>query len=182
MWRGYERTKGVGKLILLEDVQKKSQMTDFKCLHQAANTNLTAFSVFGFRVCACLICRKRTLPQRGLSLVKLSGASTVPLRLPLRSGEEGSTSCFFALCCYILGMLKHVNVLQWQGELCAHVGKLAHRGVWISVQVPNWCLDFFPCFLFPPLMSAIFSKCLKTVFLSQIGIVTTSEQNSKAST
>lgn len=137
MWRGYKRAKGVGKLILLEDVQKKSQMADFKCLHQAANTNLTVFSVFVFRFCAYLIHRKRTLPQCGLSLVKLLGASTVPLRLPVRSGEKGSAWCFFALCCYILGAF--VNVLQWQERALCTCGRTSrqNRGVWISVQVPN---------------------------------------------
>ena len=91
MWPGYKRAKGVGKLISLGDVQKKTQMADLECLRHAANTGLTAFSMSGFRVCArLLVRRKRTLPQRGLSLVKLLGASTVTLRLPVRSGEKAS--------------------------------------------------------------------------------------------
>lgn len=143
---------------------------------------LTVFSMFGFRVWAHLpVRRKRTLPQRGLSLVNLSGAGTVTLQLPARSGGKTSASPLLHfwgvdICGYFATAGR---------RLCTY-GRTSHQnrgGGWTSLQVPDWCLDFFPpSFLFPPLMSTVVSKCLKTVFLSQIGLATASEQNSKAST
>lgn len=55
--------------------KEKTQMADLKCLRHAANTSLTAFPLFGFRVCArLLVRRKKTSPQHGLSLAKRPGA------------------------------------------------------------------------------------------------------------
>lgn len=67
--------------------------------------------------------------------------------------------------------------------LCVHVGEPAARTgelvFLFKYQIDVWI--FSPVFFFFQLMSNVFSKCLGTVFLSEIGIATASEQNSKAS-
>jgi len=134
---GYKRATGVGRLASLGDVQKKTSMADWKRLRHVANISLAAFPAFGLRVCArLLLCRKKLSPQRGPSLVKLLGASTATLRLPARSGEKASAWCFFAIRCYVLGLLSYVNILEWEGERSAHM-----RESWTSEQ---GSLDFSP--------------------------------------
>lgn len=61
------------------------------------------------------------------------------------------------------------------GEPTARTGELVFL---FKYQIDVW---IFSPFFFLQLMSNVFSKCLETVFLSEIGIATASEQNSKAS-
>lgn len=47
--------EGMGKLISLGHVQRKTEMAALQCLRQAATTSAPAFLAFGFRVCALLL-------------------------------------------------------------------------------------------------------------------------------
>lgn len=182
MWPGHKRPKGVEKLI--SHGPEEYSEGRFKLPISHSKYCSTALSVSGFRVCAHQLMEKNVVfpvwPEPGKAVVwQLSSTVT--------ACEEWQESLCLALFCSPMLHFWVADICEYftmAGRgLCVHVGEPAARTgelvFLFKYQIDVWI--FFPRFLFFQLMSNVFSKCLETVFLSQIGIATASEQNSKAS-